>query len=113
MVFSLEIRGRCDHCKTEIPGKRQGNHIHIDLFAQPNASIITFSDNIFKSVLADNFNVDIGILKHHRGEFRPENCIGCMFNGSNTHSTGWFFSQSAQRSYLTFNFVKMGSYTGK
>lgn len=55
---------------------RHGNHVLRDLFAETDASVVTFGYDIGQAVIEDELDLDVGIFwkKPHQG--RPEDRIG-------------------------------------
>ncbi len=57
-----EIRRRSNDCKLQIPADRYGYHVLIHLLAQSHAGVVAVGDDILKSVVADDFDIDVRIV---------------------------------------------------
>lgn len=76
------------------------------LFAETNAGVVAFGDDVGQGMIDDEFDLDVGVTRQQLGERRPENGFGGVLAGGDADVAGGLFPQFAQRGQFGIDLVE-------
>src|SRR6516164_6775977 len=90
-LWSLgEVRLRPDHCKAYVRPDAYCDHIFRHLPAPTDARVVTLCGDVGQSVVRDNLDSDVGIVRQKLRDFGPENGMYCVVARGDSDSAGRF-----------------------
>ena len=77
-----EVRWRADYALIEIRPDAHRNHVLRDLFTKANSRIESLRDNVSETVVVDDLDGDIGIIRQQFSQCRQQDRLRSMFDRS-------------------------------